>query len=94
VEILEEKIKNREILELLAKNMKHFRTLNNISQTELGLRAGITPSYITDIERCRHDVLLSTVSSIASGLGVSPYELFVDNREIYYSKSRIDKIWV
>ncbi len=62
-----------------------------LSQTELGLRSGITPSYITDIERCEHDVLLSTISNIAYALEVSVGELFVENREEYLSKTRIDK---
>lgn len=89
--ISEEKARNQYTLEVIAKNIKHFRILKNISQTELGLRSGITPGYITDIERCQHDVLISTITNIAYGLDVKPQELFVDDREEYLSKPRIDK---
>lgn len=85
------KIENNNILSIISKNMKHFRTLKNISQVELGLRSELSPNYITDIEMCKKDIKVTTLAKIAAGLEISPQELLVDNREVYKSKLRIDK---
>lgn len=85
------KIKESELLKIVSKNMKHFRTIKNISQIELGLRADVSPNYITDIEKCKKDIKISTLEKIAEGLEISPKELLIDNREEYQSKLRIDK---
>ena len=71
--------------------MKHFRTIKNISQIELGLRADLSPNYITDIEKCKKDIKISTLEKIAIGLEISPQELLSDSREEYKVKRRIDK---
>lgn len=85
--------KDREkyILKIIAQNIRHFRTLNNLSQTELGLRADLTPSYITDIENCKHDIMISTLVHIADGLDIKLEELFNEDRKEYFSKTRIDQ---
>lgn len=88
-QIKEEREQNT--LRTIAQNIRHFRTLKNMSQTELGLRSDLTPNYITDIENCKRDIMVSTLSHIAYGLDIKIEELFNDNREEYLSKTRIDK---
>lgn len=88
-QIKEEREQNT--LRTIAQNIRHFRTLKNMSQTELGLRSDLTPNYITDIENCKRDIMVSTLSHIAYGLDIEIEELFNDNREEYLSKTRIDK---
>lgn len=79
------------MLKIIAQNIRHFRTLNNLSQTELGLRADLTPTYITDIENCKHDIMVSTLVHIADSLDIKLEELFNEDREEYLSKTRIDQ---
>lgn len=43
---------------------------------ELAERAGLTPNYVKEIENGHRDPSLSTVFSIAEGLGVEPGDLF------------------
>ena len=81
----------KETLNIVAKNIKHFRVLKNISQTDLGLKSNVAPNYITYIENANRDFHISTLVSIAKGLDVPIYELFVNDREEYLSKPRIDK---
>lgn len=88
-QIKEEREQNT--LRTIAQNIRHFRTLKNMSQTELGLRSDLTPNYITDIENCKRDIMVSTLSHIAYGLDIKIEELFNDNRKEYLSKTRIDK---
>lgn len=84
-------IRTKKTLEIISKNIKHFRILKNMSQIELGLRADITPSYITAVETRKHDLLVSTLVNIAYALDIPIYELFIE-REVYLSKSRVDGI--
>ena len=79
------------MLKIIAQNIRHFRTLKKLSQTELGLRADLTPTYITDIENCKHDIMVSTLVHIADSLDIKLEELFNENRKEYLSKTRIDK---
>ncbi|MCK6592035.1 MAG: helix-turn-helix transcriptional regulator [Polyangiaceae bacterium] len=43
---------------------------------ELAERAGLTPNYIGTIENGKRDPSLSTIASLAKGLGIAPGELF------------------
>ncbi len=78
-------------LKIVAKNIRHFRTLKNMSQTELGLKSNIAPNYITYIEKANKNFHISTLISIAKSLDIPMQELFVENRKEYLSKPRIDK---
>ena len=80
----------QKVLKILAMNIRHFRTVKNLSQVELGLRAELSPSYITDIELCKKNVKVSTIVALANALEIEPYELFVSDRDVYLGKSRID----
>lgn len=85
------KINNyNDVSKIVGKNIKHFRTINNLSQQQLELEAGINTNYITNIELATKDIKLSTLCKISEALDIDISELFVE-REIYESKKRIDK---
>lgn len=52
--------------------IKMFRTAANVGQKELAEKAGISVSYISQIERGSKDPKLSTFITIADALQVSP----------------------
>ena len=81
----------QETLNIVAKNIKHYRVLKDISQTNLGLKSNVAPNYITYIESASRDFHISTLIRISKGLNIPISELFVDNRKEYLSKPRIDK---
>lgn len=78
-----------ETLEIIAKNIRHFRVKKNLSQQQLEFDAGLVNNYITNIETCRKDVKISTLVKIAHALDIDVIELLT-KRENYLSKKRID----
>lgn len=74
-----------DIKEILAKNVKLYRSRLGYSQEEL---AGIcnnlreddglaNRSFISDIENCRRNIALDKVELLAMALNVEPYQLFL-----------------
>ena len=66
---------NNKILKKLAINVKHKRSLANISQEELALKIGVERSYITAIEIGQKSPSLYCLFLIAKHLGTSLKEL-------------------
>lgn len=79
----------KEVLQLIGKNIRHFRTLKGFSQQELEFSAKINNNYLTDIEKGSRDIKISTLCKIANALNVDIYELLI-KRDNYESKKRID----
>lgn len=79
----------KEVLQLIRKNIRHFRTLKGFSQQELEFNAKINNNYLTDIEKGSRDIKISTLCKIANALNVDIYELLI-KRDNYESKKRID----
>lgn len=61
-----------ELVALFRSNMAAVREELGLSQSDLARRIGKTPGYICDIERGRRAINLTTLASIADGLGVTP----------------------
>ena len=59
------------ITQLLADNIRAFRTTKNISQEELADMCGLHRTYIGSVERGERNVTLSTLEVLAKALGVS-----------------------
>ena len=60
---------------VLASRVKALRTERRFSQAALAERAGIHRTYLSSIERARHNVPLDTVCRLAWALGVDVSEL-------------------
>ena len=58
-----------------ARNVRHFRTLRGLTQHELSVAAGLSRSFISQIERGRFSVTLETIGALSVGLGIAPAEL-------------------
>lgn len=66
---------NKKILKKLAINVRHKRSLANISQEELAFNIGVERSYITAIEIGEKSPSLYCLFSIAKALNTSLKEL-------------------
>jgi transcriptional regulator with XRE-family HTH domain len=55
--------------------LRELRERKGITQDQLAKRSGLQGSAIARLERGQHEPRLSTVLSLAHGLGVSPSEL-------------------
>ena len=75
--------------DLLVFNIKYYRYLNHFSQEKLAELCGLSPRYITDVERGMHCPTIPKIEVIAKVLGIEPYQLFVN---IDRDKDIIDKM--
>lgn len=57
-------------------SVRKLRKLKKLSQEELAGRSGLHRTYIGGIERGERNATIVTICQIASGLGVSPRDLF------------------
>ena len=61
--------------EALGKEVRRRRLMAGMTLEQLAIRSGLTPNYLGSVELGKRDVSLSTIDSIAEGLGVAPGEL-------------------
>ena len=75
---MEETEKKRSILEIVGENIKYYREEAGISKTEFGAFFGTRGSRTTMIENGMANLQLSTLSKIATYLGVTVIDLVED----------------
>ena len=66
-----------ELVQLYSENIKRLRLSKKLTQERLAERAGITSSYISEIENQKKIGKFETIAAIAAALEVEPYELFL-----------------
>ena len=66
--------------------IRQIRRRLGISQEELGWRAGLHRTYITDVERGVRNISIRSIASLAEALDVSVSNLFASAAEIPASK--------
>ncbi len=64
------------IKKIFGNRVREIRKEENLSQEELGDRAGIHPSYLGGIERGERNLSIENIEKIALGLKVDIKELF------------------
>ena len=70
-----------DLRKILSQNIKAIRGTLHISQIKLAEYAEISPSYLTDIERCRTWVSDKTLNNLAKALNREAWELLVPSGE-------------
>ena len=61
---------------LFGKKLRDLRKKNELSQEELGFRAGIHRTYVGAVERGEQNVSIDNIDKLAKALKISPEELF------------------
>jgi transcriptional regulator with XRE-family HTH domain len=69
-------INEAEVRTRLGRNLKRLRAAKNLSQLSLALRAGVTHSFINDIENGKKWLSPKTLASLATVLETRPQEFF------------------
>ena len=67
----------REHLRQLGEFIKAQRALNQLSQRELARLADLSDTYLSQLERGRHEPSLSVLRALADSLGIRPDELIL-----------------
>lgn len=85
----------KEITLKVARQIKHFRTLQELSQESLALSAGINTAYFGHIERGLKCPTVDTLNKIACALGISLAQLLTfDVDEPDKNKEALEKIFL
>jgi len=63
------------LAELVAQNLRAARAKRQLSQQELAMKAGLSVSYISMLERSERTPPLETLETIAKALRVPPLDL-------------------
>jgi transcriptional regulator with XRE-family HTH domain len=69
-------MEEHELKEILGKNIKFFRSHRHLSQADLAEKAGISITFLSNIERGNNFPLAGTLCSLAKALEVEVFELF------------------
>jgi transcriptional regulator with XRE-family HTH domain len=74
---MEERFNEDDIRLLVSKNLKRIRDMQNISQLNLALKAGLTHNFINDIENGKKGISCKSLAKLASALRVQPFQFFL-----------------
>lgn len=77
MQIRETRKPSKEILVILAENLRRFRKDKNISQEKMAELCGLHRTYIGSIERCERNVTLSTLEIFAKILEITVPDLLI-----------------
>jgi len=69
-------MEEQELKDILGKNIKSFRSRKQLSQADLADKAGISITFLSNIERGNNFPLAGTLCNLAKALGVEVFELF------------------
>ena len=76
----------------LGKNIKFFRLRRQFSQADLAEKAGISITFLSNIERGNNCPQAGTLCSLASTLGVEVWELFRGEETTDERQTLIDRL--
>lgn len=71
-----------QIREVLAHNLRRYRTLRGLSQEELAHLADIDRTYVSSLERSQYAAGIDVLERLALALQVAPHELLRPTEEI------------
>ncbi|MFP4373413.1 MAG: helix-turn-helix domain-containing protein [Spirochaetaceae bacterium] len=67
--------------QVIARNVKQARKRMGFSQADVARRAGISDSYLSEIERARSNPSADALARIADTLGLRAYQLLLEEDE-------------
>ncbi|MDR3020190.1 MAG: helix-turn-helix transcriptional regulator [Treponema sp.] len=74
---MDRKINEQYVYQLISRNIKRIRTIQNISQLGLAQQTGLTHNFINDIENCKKGVSAKTLAKLSMALKVEPFQFFL-----------------
>jgi transcriptional regulator with XRE-family HTH domain len=77
---------------ILGKNVKYFRFHRQLSQADLAEKAGISITFVSNIERGNNFPKAGTLCNLAKALDIAVWELFKDEVTPDESKTVVDRL--
>jgi transcriptional regulator with XRE-family HTH domain len=75
------RINQAPIVRSFAERLRHARTARNMTQAELGEKAGVPASYISDLEQAKAAPGIDLVARLAEALGTTVADLLAGTAE-------------
>ncbi len=72
-----ESLKEYVLKECFSINLKWYRINKNYTQEQLAELSGLTPKYISDLERGKFSPSLEKIEAISKALGIDAYKLLM-----------------
>jgi transcriptional regulator with XRE-family HTH domain len=85
-------MEEQELKDVLGKNIKFFRSQKQLSQADLADKAGISITFLSNVERGNNFPLAGTLCSLAKVLEVEVFELFKGDLVPSNSKEVMSKL--
>jgi transcriptional regulator with XRE-family HTH domain len=79
------------VQQAIARNVKQARKRVGLSQAEVADRAGLSGSYLSEIERARGNPSVDALARIAETLGLRPYQLLLEEDD-WELRDRIETV--
>lgn len=67
------------LVNIVAKNLNHYRKQKGISQEELAAICGLHRTYIGAVERAERNISIKNIEKISAALNIQPYELLKEH---------------
>jgi transcriptional regulator with XRE-family HTH domain len=80
------------VRELLASNIKKYRTSFGYSQEKLAEIAEVSTSFIASIETCKKFPSSGSIGKLARAFGIKPYQLFMEPEADTFGTSKIGEL--
>ncbi len=68
-----------DIRQIFGNNLKHYRTLADLSQAALAVKMGVDRAHVSSMERGQQNVTIITLWHVAQALNVEPAALLEDS---------------
>ncbi|WP_299404848.1 helix-turn-helix transcriptional regulator [uncultured Roseobacter sp.] len=68
-----------DIRQIFGNNLKHYRTLADMSQAALAVKMGVDRAHVSSMERGQQNVTIITLWHVAQALNVEPAALLEDS---------------
>jgi transcriptional regulator with XRE-family HTH domain len=69
-------LNEQSLKDTLGKNIKYFRLQRGLSQADLAEKAGVSITFISNIERGNNYPLAGTICNLAKALNIEVWEIF------------------
>jgi transcriptional regulator with XRE-family HTH domain len=69
-----------DVIEILGRNVRHYRRLRGLTQEQVGLSIDMERSYVSDLERGKRNPSVRAVGRLAEALGVKPAALLAEDK--------------
>lgn len=66
-----------DVVQLLGRNVRHYRKLRGLTQEQLALEVEMERSYVSDLERGVRNPSVKALGRLAEALSVEPHALLV-----------------